>query len=71
MSDVTPQDSRPPALSNTTVATIVYILYLAAYITGITAIIGVIIAHLQAGTPIPCATHYGFKSELNGSGCSI
>ena len=62
MSDVTPQDSRPPALSNTTVATIVYILYLAAYITGITAIVGVIIAHLKAGAPDPVLrSHYRFQ----------
>jgi uncharacterized membrane protein len=62
MSNVTPQGSRPPALSNTTLATIVYVLYLAAYFTGITAIIGVIIAHLRAGTSDPVLrSHYRFQ----------
>jgi uncharacterized membrane protein len=62
MSNVIPQESRPPALSNTALATIVYVLYLAAYFTGITAIIGVIIAHLQAGTPDPVLrSHYRFQ----------
>ena len=38
------------ALSGKQVALIVYILYFVAYFTGITALIGVIIAHLQVGS---------------------
>jgi len=49
-------------VSNTTLALIVYILYFAAYFTGITALIGVIIAHLQVkGADPMLATHYRFQ----------
>ena len=40
-------------VSNTTLALIVYILYFVAYFTGITALIGVIIAHVQVGSADP------------------
>lgn len=39
-----------PALSDHQIAFAVYILYLVAYLTGITALIGVIIAHIKVGT---------------------
>ena len=39
-----------PIVSNTQVALIVYILYLASYVIGITAVVGVIIAHVQIGS---------------------
>ncbi len=40
----------------------VYVLYLLGYITGITAIIGVIIAYLQAGSANPLTkSHYTFQ----------
>jgi uncharacterized membrane protein len=49
-------------LSNKTLALIVYILYFVAYFTGITAVIGVIIAHVQIGSADPMlATHYRFQ----------
>ena len=40
---------------------IVYLLYFVAYITGITALIGVIIAHVQAGTADPVTNTPAFK----------
>ena len=39
-----------PMVSNTQVALIVYILYFVSYVIGITAIVGVIIAHVQIGS---------------------
>jgi uncharacterized membrane protein len=43
-------------------ASAVYVLYLLGYITGITAIIGVIIAYLQAGSANPLMkSHYTFQ----------
>jgi uncharacterized membrane protein len=49
-------------ISNKTLALIVYILYFVAYFTGLTAIIGVIIAHVQVGSAEPVlATHYRFQ----------
>jgi uncharacterized membrane protein len=57
-SNQTPQ----PTVSNTTVALIVYVLYFLAYFTGITAVIGVIIAHVQAGGADPVLnSHYRFQ----------
>jgi len=52
-----------PAVSNTTLALIVYVLYFIGYFTGITALIGVIIAHVQAGSsadPV-LSSHYRFQ----------
>jgi uncharacterized membrane protein len=47
---------------NTQYALIVYILYLVAYGVGITAVVGVIIAHIQVGTADPLlASHYRFQ----------
>jgi uncharacterized membrane protein len=60
MTNVGPSTSGQ--VSNTTVALIVYILYFVAYFTGITALIGVIIAHVQVGSADPMlATHYRFQ----------
>jgi uncharacterized membrane protein len=57
-----PNEARPPAVSNTTLALIVYILYFIGYFTGITALIGVIIAHVQNGGPDPVLnSHYQFQ----------
>ena len=39
-----------PIVSNTQLALAVYILYLASYVVGITALVGVIIAHVQIGS---------------------
>jgi uncharacterized membrane protein len=57
-----PDQSQQPALSGKQLALIVYILYLVAYFTGITALIGVIIAHVQIGSADPfLASHYRFQ----------
>jgi uncharacterized membrane protein len=57
-----PAEPRPPAVSNTTLALIVYILYFIGYFTGVTALIGVIIAHVQGGGPDPVLnSHYQFQ----------
>jgi uncharacterized membrane protein len=62
MSAVGPGQSQQPALSGKQLALIVYILYLVAYFTGITALIGVIIAHVQIGSADPfLASHYRFQ----------
>ncbi len=62
MSPVEPTPSQPPAMSDTQLALIVYILYFVAYITGITALIGVIIAHVKVGEADPLTrTHYQFQ----------
>jgi uncharacterized membrane protein len=46
-----PQTPTPqPVVSNTQLALAVYILYLASYVVGITAVVGVIIAHVQIGS---------------------
>jgi uncharacterized membrane protein len=55
-------DSRSPGLSDANFALIVYILYFAAFVTGITPVIGVIIAHVKVGTADPMlATHFRFQ----------
>ena len=57
-----PNSAPPPLVSNPQLALIVYILYFAAYVVGITALIGVIIAHVQVGTAEPIlASHYRFQ----------
>ncbi len=62
MTDASPPGKPPAIVSNTGLALIVYVLYLAGYITGITKIIGVIIAHIQVDTPDPLArSHYQFQ----------
>jgi uncharacterized membrane protein len=61
MANVSP-GAPTPQVSNATLALIVYILYFVAYFTGITAVIGVIIAHVQVGSAEPMlATHYRFQ----------
>ena len=52
-----------PAVTNTQLALIVYILYLVGYVTGgVTWIIGVIIAHVQISNADPMlASHYRFQ----------
>src|SRR5262245_2164260 len=58
----TTEPSQQPSMSDRQLALIVYILYLAAYITGITALIGVIIAHVKAvGADPLLRTHYTFQ----------
>ncbi len=78
MSTFGPDQSQPPAISNKQLALIVYILYFVAYFTGITALIGVIIAHVQVasvlgppgrvfrdgGGQLPLAEHAGIAEHL-------
>jgi uncharacterized membrane protein len=53
---------QQPMMSNSQLALIVYILYFVSYVTGITALIGVIIAHVQVGEADPMLrTHYQFQ----------
>jgi uncharacterized membrane protein len=62
MSMTAPDQSRPPAITNTQFILGVYILYLVAYFTGITALIGVIIAHVKVADASPLEkTHYQFQ----------
>ena len=62
MSSTGPSSSQPPTLTEKQIALIVYVLYLAAYITGITGLIGVIIAHVRAGDADPIMqSHYRFQ----------
>lgn len=57
-----PDQGNSLQVSNTTLATIVYILYFVSYFTGITALVGVIIAHVQAGAAAPLVqSHYRFQ----------
>jgi uncharacterized membrane protein len=58
-----PNPGPPPLVSNPQLAMIVYVLYLAGYVTGgLTWIIGVIIAHVQVSSADPVlASHYRFQ----------
>ena len=57
-----PSPAPQPAVSNTQLALVVYILYIVGYVVGITSIVGVIIAHVQVGTADPMlASHYRFQ----------
>ena len=59
---VTGPNSGQPLVSNSQLALVVYILYLVAYAVGITAVIGVIIAHIQVAEADPLlASHYRFQ----------
>jgi uncharacterized membrane protein len=49
----TTDPSTQPAMSDKQLALIVYILYFAGYITGITKLIGVIIAHVKIADADP------------------
>ena len=63
MTYVDPNAPRPPqAVSDTTLAMIVYVLYLAGCVVAITPIAGVIIAYVQYGTADPMLqSHYRFQ----------
>jgi uncharacterized membrane protein len=62
MSDTVPNQSPQPVVSKRQLALIVYILYFMSYITGLTALIGVIIAHLQLkDADALLRTHYRFQ----------
>jgi uncharacterized membrane protein len=57
-----PSSTPQPIVPDTTIALIVYILYFVGYFTGISALVGVIMAHVQVDTADPMlATHYRFQ----------
>ncbi|HLH92348.1 MAG TPA: DUF4870 domain-containing protein [Xanthobacteraceae bacterium] len=52
----------PPAVSDTTIAMIVYALYFAGFFTGFSALAGVIVAYVQYDTANPLLrSHYRFQ----------
>jgi uncharacterized membrane protein len=62
ISKTEPASLPPPAISNSTLALAVYVLYFLAYFTGITAVAGVIMAHLLVETDDPMLkSHYRFQ----------
>jgi uncharacterized membrane protein len=62
MTEETSKNLSPRVVSDTGLALIVYILYLAGFLTVITAIIGVIIAYIQSDTEDPIArSHFQFQ----------
>jgi uncharacterized membrane protein len=62
MSIETSNQGKNPIIDDRGLAFVVYILYLVGYFTGITAIIGVIIAHLQApSASSEIKSHYTFQ----------
>ena len=62
MTGETPKDPPPRVVSDSGLALIVYILYLAGFLTVITAIIGVIIAYIKSDTADPVArSHFQFQ----------
>lgn len=62
MTQIDPGQTRQPVVSNTSMALIIYILYIVAYFVGITAIVGVIMAHVQKGSGDALLDlHYDFQ----------
>ena len=62
MTQTDPTPQHPPAVSDTTIAFVIYVLYFLGYFTGITAIIGVIVAHVKLGTgDAMLDTHYRYQ----------
>jgi uncharacterized membrane protein len=64
--EVVPMSNGPtpqqPTMSDKQLALVVYVLYLVSYFTGITALVGVIIASIQIGSADPIlASHYRFQ----------
>ena len=57
-----PLTPPPPLVSDDGLVMVVYILYLAGFFTGISALAGVIIAHMQVGRSDPVSnTHFQFQ----------
>ncbi len=62
MTQIEPGQGQQPIISNTSTALIVYVLYFIAYFIGITAIVGVIMAHVQNGSGTAVLnSHYQFQ----------
>jgi len=59
---MTNSESQSQIIDNPTLALVIYILYIIGYFTGITALIGVIIAHIQSGSDNGyIQSHYRFQ----------
>ncbi len=57
-----PTTPAPPAVRTDSTAKIVYVLYLVALVSGVTALVGVIMAYVNVGdAPEPLRTHYRFQ----------
>ena len=57
-----PSEPQRPIISDTNLALVVYVLYCVGYFTGISALIGVIIAHLKVDDADPVLrSHYQFQ----------
>jgi uncharacterized membrane protein len=57
-----PYETERPIVSDNMLALVVYLLYGAGYFTGISALIGVIIAYVKANDPDPVLqSHYRFQ----------
>jgi hypothetical protein len=57
-----PRDASNPVVSNYGLVLTVYILYLVGFLTGITVLLGVIIAYLQRDETDPiCQSHFQFQ----------
>jgi uncharacterized membrane protein len=57
-----PPPAPPPAAAGENVAKIVYVLYLASLLTGVTALVGVVMAYVYQGeAPDWLKTHYRFQ----------
>jgi uncharacterized membrane protein len=55
-------ENERPAVADNTLAIVVYALYGASYITGISALFGIILAHVKADDPDPVLrSHYQFQ----------
>ena len=55
-------ETQRPIVSDNALAVVVYLLYCAGYFTGISALIGVIIAHMKVDTADPVLrSHYRFQ----------
>jgi uncharacterized membrane protein len=54
--------ARPPMISDYGLALIVYILYLAGFVTGVSAVVGLIVASMQVGRADPVSrSHFRFQ----------
>jgi len=61
-SDIQPPATPRPIVSDTEIALAIYVLYAVGYFTGISALIGVVIAHVKVADPDPVLhTHYQFQ----------
>ena len=57
-----PTTPAPPSVQNDSTAKIVYVLYLLSFFTGITALVGVVMAYVNVGDASePLRSHYRFQ----------